>query len=222
MKARKWTAVLAILSLAACAFAPQLGPAGNAIQSFLAPTPADAYTVPSRGASNWDEDLQTIFDEIDADITTAGSGTAKVRTGTLAEMNAYATPYDGLLWSVEDYNRLYRYEETGASWQRIGGAPIRISLMGSVSTGTKIVQVIAGESGTISAIKAIIDSGTSATITIKNGANTVYSGLAVDSSGVTQDSGLSNTTVTEYSKLQLDVTAVDGSPANLLIWILTE
>lgn len=96
---------------------------------------------------------------------------------------------------------------------------IRFTLMGTITTGTKLVQAIPGFSGTITAIKAVLDSGTSATITIKNGASTVYAGLVVDSTGVTQTASLTNAAVTAYSKLQVDVTGASGTPTNLVIYI---
>ena len=80
-----------------------------------------AYTLPDKTAHNWYEEFQGVFNEIDADIQAAGTGTAKVRIGTRAERLAYGTPYDGLLWIEEDYNEAYKYEATGAAWKRVGG-----------------------------------------------------------------------------------------------------
>jgi hypothetical protein len=80
-----------------------------------------SYTLPARGSSKWDEDLQEIFNAIDEDISAAGTGTAKMRIGTRAERKAYASPYDGLYWVETDYHAGWKYEGSLSDWVQIAG-----------------------------------------------------------------------------------------------------
>lgn len=72
---------------------------------------------------------------------------------------------------------------------------------------------------TVTAIKAVISSGTSATIRIKKDASTVDSGISATSTLAT-DSSISSAALTADQILSLDVTAVSGSPQDLLVEVI--
>ncbi|MCF8043449.1 MAG: hypothetical protein K9L20_15205 [Desulfarculaceae bacterium] len=78
------------------------------------------YTVPNAGDHNWLPALQIPFNQIWDDMQSAGTGTAKVRVGTYAEMLAYASPYNGLGWLCTDQDTAYKYSTAISDWVLIG------------------------------------------------------------------------------------------------------
>lgn len=91
-------------------------------------------------------------------------------------------------------------------------------IKGSLATATSLIKMLAGATGSITEIAAAISSGTSATIAIKN-AGQVVATVTATTAGV-KATGLSNVAVTWSSSLAVDITVVNGSPVDLIGYVV--
>lgn len=87
-------------------------------------------------------------------------------------------------------------------------------IKGSLATATSLIKMLAGATGNITEIAAAITSGTSATVAIKNAGQVVATVTAATAGA--QVTEPANQAVTWASQITLDITAVSGSPVDLI------
>lgn len=125
-------------------------------------------------------------------------------TAVVAGTNATAQQYNDLRTDAITRERVYVFEVKGA-----------------LSTGDEQgPSYIVPANATVTSIKHKIASGTSATFRIQKDTTDIDNGISATST-VAQDSSPISAALTENQVLTLDITAVSGSPSNLLVEMKT-
>lgn len=125
---------------------------------------------------------------------------SEVTAGT----NATATQYNDLRTDAITRERVYVFEIKG------------VLVTGNEQGPKYIVPADA----TVNAIKHKIGSGTSATVRVQKNTTDVDAGISVGTS-VAEENTITSAGLTEDQVLSLDITAVSGSPEDLLVQVIT-
>lgn len=125
-------------------------------------------------------------------------------SAVVAGTNATATQYNNLRTDAIVRERVYVFEVKG-------------TLVTGVEQGPKYIVPLAA---TVTKIKHKIASGTSATFEIQKDTTTVDASV-VATSTVASETSLTSAALTADQVLSLDITAVSGSPVDLLVEVIT-
>lgn len=121
-----------------------------------------------------------------------------------AGTNATATQYNNVRTDAITRERVYVFEVQGTL------------TIANEQGGRYIVPANA----TVVAIKHVIGTGTSATIRIQKDTTDVDASISVGTS-VAEETTITTPSITENQILSLDITAVSGSPTNLIVEVQT-
>lgn len=125
-------------------------------------------------------------------------------SATTAGQTATATQYNDLRTDAITRERVYIFE-----------------VKGSIVTGDEQgPKYIVPANATVNAIKHKIASGTSATFRVQKDTTDIDASIAATST-VAEETTISSASLTENQVLSLDVTAISGSPVDLLVQVIT-